>query len=211
MMTLLTGCGSSYPVIIEYGNAQEGQTAEIQNNWVIHLAKLPEEFFISYEAETEPGVIETITVAKDTNSNIYYKKGSNECLFLYESGNYIAFEMEEGEFVQQSDNKYEPDYVEQRTDAIGEYIKKGEIMNINAATYLRTEEVLGRTCDIYAVEVKILQFTQDYTFAVDQETMVCLAWNSETKVAGFEMDSNGSFTCTRFDTERVLLPLPEGF
>ena len=42
---------------------------------VNYVARLPEQYFISYEVAKENGVVETISKAVDAEGNVYYKDG----------------------------------------------------------------------------------------------------------------------------------------
>lgn len=41
------------------------------------------------------------------------------------------------------------------------------------------DEVAGRKCNVYGIAVKVVNFEQIYRFAVDQDTYICLGWESE--------------------------------
>lgn len=61
----------------------------------------------------------------------------------------------------------------------------------------------GRDCDIYSVSVVFVNFKQNYQYAMDRETSVCLGWQREQSVSGYQSSGDDGFVCTRFDTEQI--------
>lgn len=96
----LSGCGL-VPVRVQEGGSAAG-TEEISDEKVIYLAKLPEQYFISYEVAGEDGVVETISKAVDLQGNIYYKN-EKEYLFIWDGSNYILYFWEDGKPTEQTE------------------------------------------------------------------------------------------------------------
>lgn len=56
---------------------------------MLYIAKLPKQYFITYEVSDENGTVKVISKAADTDGNIYYK-ADEEYLFLREGENFIS-------------------------------------------------------------------------------------------------------------------------
>lgn len=184
--------------------AVQQDTEETQNNTVytICVAKLPEQYFITYEIACEDGTIETISKARDQAGNIYYK-ADEEYLFIKDGSNYILYQPETGAFVPVEDKKYQSGFIDSLTKDFDEYVEKANVNADGAGHYAGESTVAGRTCSIYEISVTVVNFEQKYQFAIDQETYVCLEWNSEKNISGYETAGEGNFACTRFDTEGI--------
>ena len=74
------------------------------------------------------------------------------------------------------------------------------------ATLVGTEEICGRTTDVYEVTHDILLFRHTSTFAVDQQTGICLSMADDGNLMGYGLDAMQHVVCTQFITEDVALP-----
>lgn len=202
-MLFLTGCS---PVTVEVQgendmtgvSASKIETEEVK--LVYHTVKLPSQYFITYEVSGEDGIVRAVSKAVDADGNIYYK-AEQEYLFMLEGQNYVLYQPEHGAFVRQGTDKYQPDYVKETTKGFDEYVEKSRINLKNIPT--GQVSVAGRSCDIYSISIKFVNFEQRYQYAIDQETFACLEVKSEENISGFEKAGSGSFTCVRFDTDKI--------
>lgn len=211
---MLTGC-SLTPVKIQEGSAEEsfsdmnvsgkesgtGHSQDAEGT-VLYVAKLPKQYFITYEVSDKDGVVTTFSKAVDVNGNIYYK-ADEEYLFMRDGEIFSLYQRDGEQFTQQTDKKYQAGYVENLTKEFEEYVKRANLNTGGIAKFIEEGEVAGRKCNVYEIAVKVVNFEQIYRFAVDQDTYICLNWESEKNISGFEETGEGSFTCTRFETEGV--------
>lgn len=189
----------TYELVQEGGSA--AGTEEISDEKVIYLAKLPEQYFISYEVAGEDGVVETISKAVDLQGNIYYKN-EKEYLFIWDGSNYILYFWEDGKPTEQTDKKYQSVYIEELTKDFDEYVKKANLNTGGISEYAGEGMVCDRHCSLYTITLNVINFEQKYQFAVVQENGVCLEWKSEKNISGHEEPGDGNFCCVRFDTEQ---------
>lgn len=214
---VLVGCGF-VPVKIQEGsinenysdtetvekNEQEASSSQDSEGIVLYVAKLPKQYFITYEVANEDGVIETISKAVDKEGNIYYK-ADEEYLFLRDGENFILYQREGQKFVEQTDKKYQSSYVENLTGEFEDYVKKANLNTGGITKLVGEEEIVGRQCKVYEITVKIVNFEQNFQFAIDQETCICLSWESVKNISGYEEAGEENFRCIRFDTENINL------
>lgn len=211
------GCG---PTIYVKTNerSQESQTvpesvvSETVNENVgeIKPARLPEEFYLIYEVETDEGTIETYSLAKDLDGNIYYKDPDKEGLFVKEGSAYLLYQKDEmGQMSVSEQRKYQESYVEDYTENIMEYVDQGNIAVSGNALYEGTCEVAGRNCNEYSITLDIGNFTQEFAFASDNATGVCLKWENNKNISGFDVSEGGSFYCTRYETSGISLNMTD--
>lgn len=79
------------------------------------------------------------------------------------------------------------------------------------ANLIGNTEIAGRSCKTYEVNMSFVNFTQSYEFAVDEETGVCLSWQTKQTISGHHLDSDQiSLVCTQFIVDNVKLPLAAG-
>lgn len=182
--------------VLEMDNQEEQSTEE---SIELSFAKLPDQYFISYKIVDEDGEISTISKAVDGQGNIYYKS-ENEYLFLKNENDYTMYQMENGHYIEQKEETYPSVSVKKITEDFDAYVKKADLKTNGIAEYEGEEDIEGRKCDVYSITVKIVNFEQKYTFAVDQETQICMKWVSEKNISGHEEAGDESFICTRFDT-----------
>lgn len=192
----LTGCSPLSVRVQEEVVSSEGA--------VNYVARLPEQYFISYEVAKENGVVETISKAVDAEGNVYYKDGE-EYLFIKDGNNYVLYQWENGEPTEQKDKKYQSGYIDELTEDFDEYVQKSNLNTGGISEYIGEGVVAGRNCNLYSISVKVINFEQKYQFAVDQETYACLEWESEKNISGYEEAGDESFCCVRFDTEQMNL------
>jgi len=211
---MLTGC-SLIPVKIQEGSVEEsfsdmevsgkesgtGYSQDAEGT-VLYIAKLPEQYFITYEASDKDGVVTTVSKAVDADGNIYYK-ADEEYLFLREGENFILYQREGEAFIKQEDKKYQTVYVENLTERFENYVKKANLNTGGITKLIGEEEVAGCKCNIYEIVVKVFNFEQRYQFAVDQQNYICLSWKSIKNISGYDEMGDESFLCTRFDTEEI--------
>lgn len=188
-----TGCSNAFT-----GNG----IAETINNSVT----MPEQYSIIYEVESADDVIFTVEKVKDSDGNIYYKSENEELLFLKDGTNYVQYEKNEaGAFVAaDQDVTYNADYVASATDGFMEYAEKSKEKFMPGIKNRGEQEKSGRICLVYSVSVGTANTAVTYTFSVDKETGICIAWEEAKKVAGNDMEADDdTFTCTEFITEDV--------
>lgn len=171
---------------------------------------LPSEYLITYEV-FEDEQLRTITRGRDADGRIYFSSGDEQMLFVPSSnGRYQLYEADAaGTFTLSGSNLYTAKYVETATAEFMEYAEQSTTRFNGVAAASGTQEVAGRVCDLYTFDVTVLNFTNQYTLAIDQETGACLLWQKVTGVSGYVTSENGSFQCTEFLTEQVELPAVE--
>lgn len=184
----LSGC-SFVPVRVQEG----GSAADLEENFngmILYTAKLPEQYFISYETIGKDGVVETISKAVDLEGNIYYKK-DEEYLFIRDGNNFLLYQWEDGVPVEQPDKKYQFSYIEELTKEFDEYVKKANLNTGGISEYTGEGMICDRNCNLYRITLNVINFEQKYQFAVDQETAVCMEWESEKNISGYEEHGDG--------------------
>lgn len=195
----LTGCSFISVRVQEGGSAVD--SGENSNEMVLYTAKLPEQYFISYEVTGEDGVVETVSKAMDLQGNIYYKK-DGEYLFIRDGNSYVLYQWEDGAPVEQQDKKYQSSYIEELTKEFDEYVKKANLNTGGITEHTGEGMICDRNCNLYTFTLNVINFEQKYQFAVDQETGVCMEWESEKNISGYVEHGDGGFRCVRFDTEQ---------
>lgn len=185
----------------------EGDTME-QDGAEITPAHLPEEFYITYEVETDEGTIETWSLARDLNGSVYYDAPGKAALFVKQDSGYVMYqENEDGELTAEEDRKYQDSYVADYVEDIMEYVEQGNIAVSGTISQTGTCEIAGRECNSYSISLNIGNFTQTFDFASDKATGVCLKWENSKNISGVELSGDGSFVCTRFETSGVSLEI----
>lgn len=205
--SVMSGCGN---VVIKSGEATQNEESKSvkmndtgqEADRVLYTATYPAEYYLSYEVTTADGIVKSVSKAVDQVGNVYYDSGQEEYLFVKDGKNYSLFHPENNEFVSDDKQKYQYNYIEDLTKAFDEYVKKADL-NTWYATYLKDNEVCGKPCMTYGVEVSLSKFIQKYQFSIDNQYYICLEWKSEKEVFGHEEDGDKSFLCTRFDTDNI--------
>lgn len=199
---------------VENSSAQQSETRVPASNQssgkltdLLELVDLPAEYLISYEI-LENGVIRTITKGQDKNGNIYYCSGSEECYYALEEGRYRLYKPDEnGIFAADTSALYTAEHIDTTTSEFNEYLEQSNMQYNGVASLTGTEEIAGRTCDVYQFEVTVINFSNHYKLAIDQETGACMLWQQITDVSGHVTSQSGSFQCVQFTTKNVELPI----
>lgn len=167
---------------------------------------MPEQYSITYEIESADGIIYTVQKTKDADGNIYFRSSEEELLFLGDGNNYILYQPDEsGSFSADDQNAtYNSSYVETATEKFMEFAEKSEKQFIPGMESTGEQTISGRECAVYMVETGAANFSVVYQFYVDKETGICLGWEEEKSISGYEMESDGEvFRCTEFLTENI--------
>ena len=186
-----------------------GSTFIPRNNAVGGTAQvtLPNEYLITYEVAMENGTLETVTLGKDSDGYIYASNGTEALLFTPSGSGYLEYKATvDGLFVQADDTLYTASYVEEATESVLAYAKKSNLRYSQSAKLSDTRTIAGRTCDLYTIDMQLGVYAMSDVMAVDQQTGACLVWVQSQSVDGYEIKSEGDFTCTLFQTENVELP-----
>ncbi|MDD3411120.1 MAG: hypothetical protein PHY12_09970 [Eubacteriales bacterium] len=186
-----------------------GSTLIPRSNAVSAAAQvtLPNEYLITYEVATENGTLETVTLGKDSDGYVYANNGVEALLFAPSGSGYLEYKATiDGLFVQAGDTLYTASYVEDATQSVLAYAKKSNLRYSQSAKLADTRILAGRACDLYTIDMQLGVYAMSDVMAVDQQTGVCLVWAQSQSVNGYEIKSEGDFTCTLFQTENVVLP-----
>lgn len=170
---------------------------------------LPVQYSITYAVNDGDGIISNVTRAQDADGNIYYQSGGKSTLFLLEDGAYTAYEKKaDGLYINNTDGiSYTQQYVDEYTNDFLEYANTSNKRHLPTVKPSGETEILGRPAANYDIAIKIINFSQNYSFDIDMETGICLRWEETTMVSGHDLGSdNPTFTCVEFLTEDVTLP-----
>lgn len=175
---------------------------------MLNSVKLPEQYLITYEIETNAGTLEYITKAKDAEGKIYFKAASQKLLFVPESGGYLLYHInQDGHASKVSETVYTAKYVDDTTKEFLEYARKSAVQYSGTAKYSGDTEILGRKCKLYKINMKLAIFSQEFIFVVDEETGACVEYRSVTNISKHDVPSAGNFRCIEFLTENIKLPI----
>lgn len=176
---------------------------------LLEPVKLPDEYLITYEVMEDEQLF-TVTKGQDAEGRVYFQFGDETAVLFVpaDGGRYQLYAPDtDGVFAPSGGNLYTAKYVETATADFMEYAQQSTSRFNGVAVLTGTQEVAGRPCDLYTFDVTVLNFTNQYTLAIDQETGACLLWQKVTGVSGHVTSEDGSFTCTEFSTENVELPI----
>lgn len=171
--------------------------------------QLPDEFAISYERVAADQHIETISLIRDANGDLYYRDDSNEYLFIQARSGYQVWRRGlGGRFVQDAGNPvYAESYVRSQTQPFWDCADPWFLKHCVRMQTCGEAEILNRACSVYSIGQDILGFRWECEFMFDRETGLCLASTADTSLGGYALDGeSGAFQCVRFDTENIRLP-----
>lgn len=174
--------------------------------------ELPAEYRITYEMENGNGTISLITMVKDGEGNLYYQNGAEELWFLSQESGYVqAMPDENGELAPTSSGTIlKETAVRESTAAFWECVETSDKLIAPGFSHAGTAAVAERTCDLYTNTMGISGLNVTYQLYIDQETGVCLGWMEEKETGIFDSEASaGTFLCSEFQTEDVVLPIPE--
>lgn len=64
-----------------------------------------------------------------------------------------------------------------------------------------------RTCNLYTNAMGVAGLNVTYQLNIDQETDICMGWTEDKETGIFDSEpSEGTFLCTEFQTDSVVLP-----
>ena len=194
-VSLFTGCSGQIPT-----------KSEIDSS-----VTYPEEYLISYQVETETGVITTLTKGIDASGNIYYKDADDETLYALHDGKYTKYSRaSDGAILADESQLFTVDYVKTATSAFAEYAGKSTMSFSGSAKSNGTGSVAGRNTNSYLISVSFANFTQEYRFEQDDVTGICLQWVSSKAVGSHDVsETTGDFICTEYIDGDVSLPISE--
>lgn len=166
---------------------------------IIESVKLPDVYYIEYEITGEDGTVTTLAKGIDAKGNIYYRNADAEYIFAVDGKNYKTYgkssgawaeasETVNGHYVDELTKDFKKDVEKSREQFLGSYKKSGE------------KTFLDRSCDVYSLELKIVNFTQDYELVVDRDTGVCMSFYGTSSVNSKETQKSG-FECVSYRTE----------
>ena len=171
---------------------------------------LPDKYLITYEV-CEVGVVWQITKCRDVHGNVYFKSADVELLFIADGDKYTQYIMGiDGKWHKDVTEKYSAGDIEERTKGILEYAGKSGEEYLSVATEAGTAEVAGRACQTYEIEIQILNYSQTYILSIDDETNICLGWQTNTLISQYDVSAHSvSFFCLEYITESTELPALE--
>ena len=165
-------------------------------------AVLPAEYSITYQVAQENGKLTEVTMERDADGYIYFASAAEELLFVPSGAGYLLYRPNlSGVFLQVDDTLYTEDYVEEATAEFQEYVQKSSLRSSQSAEFVEEQVICGRACDLYRIDMTLGAYEQDDLLAIDQETGVCMRWDIESQVDGYELSAEGSFSCVQFETE----------
>ncbi|MGN1020521.1 MAG: hypothetical protein ACI4O7_09095 [Aristaeellaceae bacterium] len=160
--------------------------------------QLPETFLITCAVERRDGSVSILTYGRDSAGRYYVAADGGEALYVPEAGYY----RQAGDARQACTLSH----IEQQTEEFLTCAEASRLRFANGATLVGTEEICGRTADVYELTHDMLVFRYTATFAVDQATGVCLSMTDDGNLMGYGLDAMQHMVCTRFITEDVALP-----
>lgn len=217
-LAMMTGCSTASMTDnteIQPANTPTTQSADIsamETPTHTETPKLPTAYRITYEMENGDGTLSLITMAKDEEGNLYYQNGSEELWFLPQENGYIqALSDENGELVPISTGVIlKMESVREKTAPFWACVEMSDKLIAPGFSHAGTSEIAGRTCDLYTNTMGIAVLNVTYQLYIDQETGICLGWTEEKETGIFDSEaSEGTFLCSEFQTEDVVVPISE--
>lgn len=169
-------------------------------------ATLPEQYSIAYEREISPGMTETVQKTVDALGNVYFKSGVIEMLFIKQESRYTLYTRNYGnQFVAYNNTPvYTADYIASVTAEFTAYAECSHKRMISGMKELESQQMLGRECNVYGVDLGLEQMGLRYTLVVDKGTGICLAWNEIPTLSGEEVESVvRGYKCVEFLTDNI--------
>lgn len=170
--------------------------------------ELPAEYRITYEMENGDGTLSLITMAKDSEGNLYYRNGTEELWFLSQRNGYVQAIPDEGGALAptSSGTILKEKAVQESTAPFWECVETSDKLIAPGFSHAGGAAVAERTCDLYTNTMGIAGLNVTYQLYIDQETGVCLGWTEEKETGIFDSEaSEGTFLCSEFQTENVIL------
>lgn len=170
---------------------------------------LPSEYWITYEMENGDGTISRITMAKDGEGNLYFQNGGEELWFLADGSGYVqAVPDEDGVLSPVSTGTIlKESSVQKSTAAFWDCVETSDKLIAPGFSHAGTATVVERTCDLYTHTMGVAGLNVTYNLYIDQETGICMGWTEDKETGIFDSEpSEGTFLCTEFQTDSVVLP-----
>lgn len=214
-LAVITGCstvrtaGSIETQVSSAPEAQETGASVSETAPYMRTPELPMEYRITYEMENGDGTVSLITMAKNSEGNLYYRDGAEELWFLSQKNGYVqAIPDENTELIPISSGTIlKEKAVRERTAAFWKCVETSGKLVAPGFSHAGTAAVAERTCDLYTLTMGITGLNVTYQLYIDQETGVCLGWTEEKETGIFDSEaSKGTFLCSEFQTEDVVLP-----
>ncbi len=174
--------------------------------------ELSAEYRITYEMENGDGTLSLITMAKDSEGNLYYRDGAEELWFLSQGSGYVqAIPDEDGVLTPISSGTIlKAQAVRENAASFWECVETSDKLIAPGFSYAGDATVAERTCDLYTNTMGITGLNVTYQLYIDQETGACLGWTEEKETGIFGSEATeGTFLCSEFQTEDVALPISE--
>ncbi len=161
----------------------------------------PEQYSITYDIENTDGVHTTIKKTVDAEGNVYFLSADSEMLFIKNGNTYTLYEKNtEGVFVASGTTEtYNATYVKNATAKFSEYAEQSKNQFMPTAKNKGEQTILDRACSVYEVKLGGENNGIKYSYYVDNETGICLGFESGKSIAGFDLGADDEiFTCTEF-------------
>lgn len=168
---------------------------------------LPEQYSITYEVKTATGEVRTVRKIRDSDGNVYFQSGKEEMLFIKDGDLYALYEKDStGIYVARGvQAAYNEAYVDSVSSEFLSYAEQSKKQFIPGMESIGEETIHGRACDVYGVMLGSADTGVSYSFYVDQETGICLGFDSNKSAGGVDLGVDGDvFTCTEFETVNVI-------
>lgn len=209
LLIAMAGCAADGNAVAEA--AAPSTENNIQDTQVpdSSACRLPAEYRITYERNNGDGTISRITMAKDGEGNLYYRNGSVEQWFLAEGSGYtLAVPDDGGRLAEISSGLIlKVSAVQQNTASFWDCVETADKASAPGFSLTDTASVAGRTCDLYTCSIGISGLNVTYQLYIDQQTGICLGWTEDRETGIFDAEeSEGTFICTEFQTENIVLP-----
>lgn len=211
VLMTMAGCSMSGLTRNDIGtsSAVQESLASQENTPYRKMPVMPDEFKITYEMENGDGTLSMITLAKDSEGNLYYRDSETELRLLTQENGYIqAIPDENGELSAVNTGKIlkEQD-VQESTAPFWKCVETSEKLIAPGFSLAGTATVAERNCDLYTHTMGISGLNVTYQLYIDQETGICLGWTEEKETGIFDSEaSEGTFLCSEFQTESVAIP-----
>lgn len=188
----------------------QAQPSEVTSSPVaVEVQGLPSEYWITYEMENGDGTISRITMAKDSEGNLYFQNGEEELWFLTDGSGYVqAMPDEDGILSPVSTGTIlKESAVQKSTAAFWDCVETSDKLIAPGFSHAGTTTVAERACDLYTQTMGVAGLNVTYNLYIDQETGICMGWTEDKETGIFDSDpSEGTFLCAEFQTDSVVLP-----
>ena len=147
---------------------------------ILQAVTLPESYSIAYEVTDAEGSIRTVKKTVDAAGNVYFADGEQELLFLRQ---------QDGTDLDAEGARHTAQAVDEATAAFADCAERSRQQFMPGMEQGDDQQVLGRSCRTYHVQVGTESTGIRYTLIVDAETGVCMGWQESAETMGHALDA----------------------